>query len=481
MNIVKKAGSGNFFPLSCLILFLGLFLLHMLALPLQNDDLRFAGILEETTLREFLVMRYSVWTSRLILETVIVLLTRGSIWAWRILDSALIVLGLYSVTELLELDKNWKNTAVIVLVFAFVPREVISSAGWVATTVNYLWPCILGLYALIPIRRYYRYLQGGGWKLCGWEYITFSLAALTAANQEQAAAILLGFYLVFGAYYWIEAGKRKKAGEKIKIPVLMILLLGIVVLSLIFIFLCPGNGLRNAYEQQIWFPDYVNYSMMEKAGMGFLSTMSYYVAGTGEQMILPLFITVLCFSLWDCRSRENLRQGNKAGISETAAVLMAGTVFFLGKPLRYVLERRGPLKNSLCYNLVNNRYMPRHALCGYTAGWVLAEALLFTGILAGVAALLFLLYGKGMKLAGSLLVLAAGFTSRFIMGFSSTVFSSGHRTTLFCTAALLLLTADMLCHMEEKRRKQCCILITALLLGISIYFECTVEIISSPV
>lgn len=481
MNIVKKADSGNYFSLSCLILFLGLFLLHMLALPLQNDDLRFAAVLKETTLREFLVMRYSVWTSRLILEAVLVLLAGGSVWVWRILDSALIVLGLYSVTELLELDKNWKNTAVIALVFAFVPREVISSAGWMATTTNYLWPCILGLYALIPIRRFYRYLRGSEWKLCGWEYVTFSLAALIAANQEQMAAILLGFYLLFGAYYWIEAEKRKKAGETIKIPVLMILLLGIVVLSLIFIFLCPGNGLRNAYEQQIWFPDYVNYSIVEKAGMGFLSTMSYYVAGTGEQMILPLFITVLGFSLWDYRSQKNSGQGNKARISGAAVVLMVGTVFFLGRPLRYVLERRGPLKNSLCYGLVNNRYMPRHELCGYTAGWVMAEALLFMGILAGVAALLFFLYGKGMKLTGSLLVLAAGFASRFIMGFSSTVFSSGHRTTLFCTVGLLLLTADMLCRMKEKRRKRYCILITALLLVISIYFECTVEIVSSPV
>ena len=77
-----------------------------------------------------------------------------------------------------------------------------NSAGWAATTVNYMWPLATCLYALIPIRKIW-----DGEKIKFWEYPLYIIATLFSANQEQACCILVGTYILFTIFMII---KNKK-------------------------------------------------------------------------------------------------------------------------------------------------------------------------------------------------------------------------------------------------------------------------------
>ena len=77
-----------------------------------------------------------------------------------------------------------------------------SSAGWMATTINYYWS--LGA---ILINLYYLKKANNLIKLKWYEYIISSIALLFAANQEQGFAILLGTYFFYIIYCFIN--KRK--------------------------------------------------------------------------------------------------------------------------------------------------------------------------------------------------------------------------------------------------------------------------------
>ena len=130
-------------------------------------------------------------------------------------------------------NKNENMTLLIAMIIIY-PMMQMNSAGWAATTINYMWPMALGLFSLIPIRKVW-----DGEKIKFWQYPLYVIALLFSANQEQACAILFGTYLLFAILMVI---KNKKIHPFIVIQNIL------VIASLIFILTCPGNSVRTQTE-----------------------------------------------------------------------------------------------------------------------------------------------------------------------------------------------------------------------------------------
>ena len=76
-----------------------------------------------------------------------------------------------------------------------------------------------------------------------------------------------------------------------------------------------------------------------------------------------------------------------------------------------------------------------------------------------------------MTYAGVLLTLAAGFASRFVIGFSPTVYASGYRTTLFATMTLQAVSVLLLCRIRSTAVRRVLLIVLLVLLAVSVSFQ----------
>lgn len=405
-----------------ILLFLQLFLQTGLA-----DDLWFAE--EHRPLGQYLLDRYQGWTSRLLIEAMIKLLTKFPDWLWRMMNVLIVLLLVWIVADLFGIEKD--NTKLQAKVFFFVlmwnvPMTCIGEVGWIVTTLNYLWPLTLGLVAARPLKHL----------VCGercsvWEYVVCPLCMLFGANAEQGIALILGAYLLVGVYM---LRYRKRLS-----PFYFVMLF-MAVASVVFIMTTPGNASRVVKETERWFPEFAGLNTAQKLLMGFIDTVNYYFAGGGSNYLVALLTGILLAGIWQKRKQRWFMM--------KAFVAVLPFLFFwgIGKAGVYWLLNRGFHRGGHIVGLLGlNRCLPTGAgFYGYF-GWmpysiemVLLQAGVYLVLLICVALTIYFLYGRSRETLFEFVILGAGLLSRLIMGFSPTFYASGTRTTLYCSVAILV-------------------------------------------
>ena len=227
---VKNKWSSNWrqFYLPYLLLISVITIYHLLLSPeLFSDDIFFSSALEKAGLLEFLNERYNGWSSRLFIEAVLVIISQH-MWLWVVLD--ILVYGISAIT-LAYLTNNLRNGNYFVVVMALTyPFMHMWSAGWMTTTLNYLWPITALLIAFIPVKRYI-----DGHSLKWFDYLLFFVPLLFAISLEQGAGVA-GILLVLSMGYLFI--------NKKKIPIFLPIGLALNIIQVIAILASPGNAYR---------------------------------------------------------------------------------------------------------------------------------------------------------------------------------------------------------------------------------------------
>ncbi len=402
-----------------------LLILHAFVQPDFGDDLTYADVYWDQNLLAFLKDRYEWWSSRVVIEAVMMPLTVADPWVWRILNTLMTVLLVWNTADLFGLPEEGEKAQAQCIFFALmwtVPLASLCSAGWITTTTNYLWPLALGTVALRPLKRW---LLGQDCHLS--ELVFCPLCALYAANMEQTAAILLGVYLAVGVYLFV---------KKRRLPLFYFVMLALIGLSLWAILASPGNANRNATETERFFPEFWELSGPQKLEMGFIESAHYYVAA-GHKQVSYLFGALT--GVLGLAMAGRARQGKGHPLQLPVALCPLLFYWGVGHLARYLLYG-GVLTRGL--NLVGlfgeNRQLG--GLGNYSAGLVLLQAAVYLCLLGCVALTVFFLHGRSEETLFELLILGAGFTSRVLVGFSPTIYASGDRTALFASAAILIVT-----------------------------------------
>lgn len=384
--------------------------------PDFGDDLTYARVWMEKPLHVFLKDRYDWWSSRVVIEAVMMPLVAGNSLIWRALNIVMILLLVWITADLFGVRDKLEAQAIFFTLMWIVPLGSLSSAGWITTTVNYLWCLVLGLVAMRPIKHWLTEE-----KCPKWEYIVCPLCVLYAANMEQMGAILLGVYLVFGLYLLV---------DKRKLSPFYVAQLVLIVASLYFILSAPGNRNRTNQEIERFFPEFAEMGVGAKLLMGFLENAHYYIAG-GHDKVCYLFaclagVLFLCFA---AKERGILRR--LVAFCPLAAYWCCAHLFpFL------LYEVNISRARNLFGVLSENRQVPGQS---YFSGSMIAiQATAYLLVLVCVAVTIYFLHGKSSETLLQLLILGAGFTSRLIMGFSPTIYASGDRTAIFCSMAILI-------------------------------------------
>ncbi|MBR4038948.1 MAG: hypothetical protein IKJ11_02490 [Clostridia bacterium] len=391
--------------------------MHMNVDNLLLDDWVFFAVLEQgESIPAWLANRWETWSSRLLVEAALCLITH-SIWAFRVLDSAVMVLMAWAVCRLAGSEKRPGMLALSALLVTTIPFAIVRSTGWMATSLNYYWPLTAAAVALIP-------LADGLWKRktpCLMAAAAI-ICAVFGANQEQISAVLMGSYLVLGGYLVL----RNR-----RICAVHLLIFAIAVVQLILHLTCPGNAVRAGESiALVNLRDYAQFSLIDKLSIGLTSTTAllFYT-------YCPVLLVCGALAIATIIAR---RRGAAAYL-----IAMAAAAFVLRAYLAYF--------TAALSGLAGGNY-PFVAMRSYTLllgpdhiGIPVYMVMVFASVcVLGLMALaLYLSIGHRPMALCAVFAYAMGFAARMALSFSPTVVESGERTMLPLYGAMML--CSLLC------------------------------------
>lgn len=408
------------FPFFVLTIFL--WMVHAcIKLQGEGDDTYFQSALRDYSLIDWTVFRYNNWTSRNLIEIVLIIIA-GHHNLWKVLNVAMMALGAISISKIFSDNKSKITNWMICVLFLCLPISIYNSAGWITTTINYSWVLCLGLFAMIPIKKII-YKEKISW----YEYIFYFFAMIYATNLEQMCFILLVVYCVFTCY-------ERYLNRKFN----WFLLSGVMInfASLIFIVTCPGNVSRKASEIVTWFPDYGNLSFFRKIEMGYSSTLFE-------------FIMRVNWIFW------------------FFAVVLFVCVFLKNKNIFYRVVSLIPILCNFIFSFfvkLFGNYFPgllevKHSMTQYGTGLSLNPATWIPDVILSLVCIsilisLYAIFEDKKMYIFTVFILLLGFASRMMMSFSPTIWASNTRTFLYMYISILICSIILFQKLLEYKMKR---------------------------
>ena len=411
-----------------LLLFILQFILYIFITPNRYDDEFFIKRITEYSMEEFLTLRWNEWTSRMLIEFVLCSVLQISKYAWIIGQTLAMTLLGYSIIKLfVKEDENKKTMLGVTLALIFVyPMDRMSSAGWGATTVNYIWPFACAMFSLIGLKKIWNKE-----KIKPILYPLYMAALIFGCNQEQICALMClvhGFFTVL-----------LLARDKMKISKFWILQTIIVIVSLFVIILCPGNAVRKTDEIATAYPDFESLTLIDKLGLGVTSTVTELIANSNIVFVIFTFIlAVIVCNLY----KDNLIRG--VSFIPFMSVMVFGV-------LKDIFSRMFPYLDMYRNIITQNR--PMISAGNYTSLINFIPIIMSFIILASIVLCLLLVFKK-LKNNLATFIFIVGFGTRCAMAFSPTIFASTNRTFIFMEFAMLICTLLLIQDYMKKEDKQ---------------------------
>lgn len=372
-----------------------------------SDDGIFKEILKEKTLAEHMSTLYFSLNGKVFPDTLAAVFTYLPPVVWKALDAAVLLGIVLCVRKLFAPSAPAALCMVPVLLLDF---GLLPSAGYVATSVNYLWTSAAALAALLPLKYADRFPG------CPAMYPVCAAAGIYAGNHELSGAIVVTVYTLFlGAALY----KKNTVSRYLWFQYFL------AILGLVFLFTAPGHVHRESVYNIFCIPDYLALDPLEKLARGVTSTAAVIL--TGHTVIWPLFCYLLALAVW-LRNRQPFIR--LLSLVPLASCLVLGNFQrFLPEPAREALSYRA----SWSFSMPDYRYIDAVSYPSWRAYLPLAAALLVLGL---AVLEIFWAFGRGKEGICLFLTFAAGFCTRLAMGFSPTLYGSYYRTFIFLYLAL---------------------------------------------
>lgn len=410
-----------YFPFFLWFCFLCLW--HIL-LPLQyGDDVNFATVLAQTqtpfqTAWEFLTHRYQVWTSRLVIESILIFIIRVPV-VWHVMDIALMTWIAFALSMFFNPQNKKSGNWMIFSLLLLFPLSMMGTAGYITTTMNYAWPIAFGWISLIPL---YHMLHQKKTHIV-W-YIISLLSMLYAVNHEQTCALLFAVYFIFLIDFYLRTHNVKW---------FLLLQILVSVASLIFILTCPGNDVRFASEVQYWFPEFSSLSFFQKVEMGYSATLFELIMK--PNWLFTALCAVIAFMVFHFCKTALPRWIAASAFGLSIVMGLCGDSFSILFPsllnLRNALTIYGTNPSLTSpFTWVPDLFLLFVCICVFIGIWFAFER---------KETALFCMY-----------VIGAGFATRLVIGFSPTIWASSTRT--FCCLYFCLIAAILLLWQEAQKR-----------------------------
>ena len=314
---------------------------------------------------------------------------------WRIFNPAVLTVLMAVIPKIL-LSQGFHRALPLLAVY---PTMCMVDAGFVATTVNYLWPVTFGIISLLPLKNLLY-----GKKTSGALCVAIIPLMLYACNMQQMSVVLLVALTAGNIFFAFR--RRVNAFLLLQNAVAA----GMTAYS--YYLNTVGENNRMVRETGRYFPEFMSLNIFEKLELGFSST--FY--GLTSQIYFPLAMS-LGFMIFLCV--RSFKSGTKLRALSVVPPALSVVLCFASP---YIF---GELKN----------YKMQKAVYSFEP----VADLIFIIIGACVVASIFsLVKSKGNRIY-CLCALTLGLGSRVMMGLSPTVWASGCRTFAIMLISFVLI------------------------------------------
>ena len=288
-KILKKVFKAENIPY--LILGLMMFLVFSKVNITSGDDEWFSTILDKSfngSLIAYLKERYTGWTGRIVIESIMVPMFACNIWIWRVLNtimSVILAIGIYKlipysyIREITVSKRMLIKSLICILIFS-IPTEVFSaSISWITGSYNYLWPVSCLLLTILPFKNsIFKEEFNKKW------YFLLIFTAILGANMEQASLIMFVFAFITNIYIVVR-------DKKIRIDLVIFNIF--IAINTAVLFLAPGNYERSNKEIVNWFGQWDMISLPTKLMMG----LNLFLEHIFESNIIMISILVILINI----------------------------------------------------------------------------------------------------------------------------------------------------------------------------------------
>ncbi|MDO5131381.1 MAG: hypothetical protein Q4D81_00170 [Eubacteriales bacterium] len=317
---------------------------------------------------------------------------------WKIIDTivyGILLGGLWS----LFTDRSLPMLVVCAMTVVLFPASfLMRSAGFIATSTNYLYTVLGLLLGITPLVRRIRREKTGAPG-----YILSFLGLLYAGNQDQTAVVAAGAFFLTGLYYFLRSGGKGNNTDR-DIVLVSVVYFAVSAAIYLFMFRVPGHieRMSSTAEMERYLPQYAQWSTGFKFYRGMATTFAWLF------FVQPDLVRLFCFGLLAlCYIRR--AKGIIIPVLLQAAVLAAGAIdsdYFI-------------IYHDYAYKMPDLKPVSTHPQAVVLA--FLIFAFLFFSVLT--------LWKTDQDLCAKLVILnVLGFGSRFMMGFSATLYASSFRT-----------------------------------------------------
>lgn len=250
IGLNKTAGGNNKNFTYYIRFYLTALAVHFL-LPLNwADDAIFFKKSSQLTLTEFLIN-----SARPVIDAATYFFTRYAL-LWRILNPFMLLLLSLLLSEYLSCRKE-RDKNIFIGCAVVYPAVIVVDAGFIATTLNYLWPVTSGLLCLRPL---WKILHGS--KPRWYEMILLLPCLLYAANMQQTAVVLVVLLGAGCAYLFMK--------KKFNFYILFQFIASVFCAFYSYFLNTSGDNPRMLREAARYFPSFASLSFLKKLSLGFL-------------------------------------------------------------------------------------------------------------------------------------------------------------------------------------------------------------------
>lgn len=400
---------NNFLKKYYMFMILFIFVLAYFMLTKKaNDDLDCIKDLVGRSLKDYLIYRYNNWSSRLIIDGMMIMLCKNVKYkVFCVLNAATYVVMTIIISKIFNKEQNKNINIFLCFLVLLYPLSHLGSAGYIATSINYLLPLTCLFYSMYVVLQIIN-----NKKFSKISYIIAIITTLIACNMEQTCITFVALLFFIEIFLIIKKKDKKKNWY-------IIVLFAIAIIELIFIAKCPGNSVRYNSEIKARYNNYANYGLKEKIYLGIIPTASEIL---NQKIIFTVFALLLMIYTFGKSKNKILRT---LSVIDFSFFLLMGTFSNLTKTIYQ--------NSSKFFEIINSQDI-------YGNSIALPNLICLAIILFVSLSLIYLLYEVFDHKLEYPLILIVGFASRIMMGFSPTIFASCSRTAIILYFSALVLS-----------------------------------------